>query len=282
MENNINIIKQSGEIDAFNKDKIFKSLSHTGADKEEIEKIIDLVQSKLYNGIGTKEIYKMVFNELKKSASHHASKYNLKNGILALGPTGFPFENFIGELLKYQGFKVKVGVTLQGHCVQHEVDVVAEKENKHFMIECKFHSSFKTKCNVRIPLYIQSRFLDVEKQWIKKEGHNKHNFHQGWVVNNTRFSEDAIQYANCVGIKLLSWDYPKNESLKDLISKFGLYPITCLNTLKKAEKQRLLNDQIVLCKHLCEDPSVLIKIGIKQNRINKILEDAHALCNSKL
>ncbi len=279
--NSIKVIKANGEKVVFQRDKLIVSLAKTGASESEVQKIVTEIETALYDGITTKEIYKKAFIQLKKNSRPTASRYKLKKGILELGPTGYPFENFIGELLKCQGFKVKVGVIVQGHCVQHEIDVVAEKENKHFMIECKFHSSFKTKCNVKIPLYIHSRFLDVEKQWIKKEGH-KHKFHQGWVVNNTRFSEDAIQYASCVGIKLLSWDYPKNKSLKGLISKFGLYPITCLNTLKKSEKQMLLNEEMVLCKHLCENAIILNKIGIKQNRINKILEDAHALCNSKL
>jgi AF1548-like protein len=134
---------------------------------------------------------------------------------------------------------------------------------------------------VKIPLYIHSRFLDVEKQWLTRKGH-KHKFHQGWVVNNTRFSADAIQYANCVGIKLLSWDYPIKESLKEQISYYGLYPITCLNTLKKSEKQLLLDKRIVLCKQLCSAPDVLNTIGVKQNRKKNILKDAHALCESSL
>ena len=146
------------------------------------------------------------------------------------------------------------------------------------MIECKYHSSFSTKCSVKIPLYIQSRFLDIEKQWTKKSDH-KHKFHQGWVVNNTRFSADAIKYGECIGLKLIGWDYPKKENLKQLISNSGLYPITCLNTLKKNEKQALLNKNVVLCKQLCENPSVLNQIGIKQNRILKIMEDAQALCS---
>jgi len=279
--NNFKIIKNNGEEVAFNRIKLIASLNKVGISEDIVQKIADDMESFLYNGISTKEIYKRIYNQLNKIARHKASRYHLKKGILELGPTGFPFENFIGELLKHQGFEVEVGVIVQGHCVKHEIDVVAEKGNKHFMIECKFHSSFKTKCNVRIPLYIQSRFLDVEKQWIKKRGH-KHKFHQGWIVNNTRFSDDAIQYAKCVGIKLLSWDYPPNESLKDQISKFGLYPITCLNTLKKYEKQMLLKDNIVLCEHLCKNSGVLIKIGIKQNRIKKIIDDAHALCNSIL
>lgn len=274
------IIKKSGEIVDFNRDKLMASLIKSSASELVAQKITTEIEALFYDGITTKEIYKKAFEKLKKHSRPTAARYKLKKGIMELGPTGFPFENFVGELLKYQGFKVKVGVIVQGNCVQHEVDVAAEKDSKHFMVECKFHSTFSTKCSVKIPLYIQSRFLDIEKQWIKQPKH-QHKFHQGWVVNNTRFSGDAIQYGECAGLKLLSWDYPKNESLKDLISKFGLYPITCLNTLKKSEKQELLNKNIVLCKQLCENPAVLNQIGIEQNSIKKIMEDANELCAIK-
>ncbi len=275
--NSIEIIKANGEKVDFRRDKLIASLTKSGALESVVKKVSTKIEATLYDGITTKEIYKEAFAQLKKHSRLTASRYKLKKGIMELGPTGYPFEKFIGELLKYQGYSVKVGVIVQGHCVQHEVDVVAEKDNKHFMIECKFHSSFNIKCSVKIPLYIQSRFLDVQKQWVKQEGH-QHKFHQGWLVNNTRFSKDAIQYGNCVGLKLLSWDYPKTGSLKEQISISGLYPITCLNTLKKSEKQQLLDKELVLCKHLCENPAVLNEIGIKQNRKKKILEDAHALC----
>jgi Restriction endonuclease/AF1548-like, C-terminal len=277
---NIKIIKENGEKSLFQKEKLIESFEKVGASEALIQKLIIEIEASLYNGITTKEIYIKAFKRLKKHSRIIASKYKLKRAIMELGPTGFPFEKFIGELLSHQGYSVNVGVIVQGHCVQHEVDVVAEKDNKHFMIECKFHNSINIKCNVKVPLYIQSRFLDVQKKWVKQEGH-QHKFHQGWVVTNTRFTKDAIQYGNCAGLKLICWDYPKNGNLKEMISLSGLYPITCLNILKKPEKQLLLDKSIVLCKHLCENSTVLYEIGISQNRIKNILEDAHQLCKSQ-
>jgi Holliday junction resolvase-like predicted endonuclease len=279
--NAIKIIKKNGETVDFNRDKLLASLAKSRASDVVIQKIVSEIENSLYNGISTSKIYKNVFEKLHEYSRPTASRYNLKKAIMELGPTGYPFENFVGELLKYQGYKVKVGVNIQGQCVQHEVDVVAEKGNQHFMIECKYHSSFKTKCSVKIPLYIQSRFLDIEKQWVKKPGH-QHKFHQGWIVNNTRFSKDALQYGSCMGLKLIGWDYPKKGSLKELISKSGLYPITCLNTLNTSEKLALLKKNIVLCKQLCENTSILKQIGIKPHKIKEIVEDANALCRSFL
>ncbi len=277
--NTIKIIKANGEKVPFEREKLIVSLTKAGASEVITHKITDDIEASLYENITTKEIYRTAFKELNKHSRAVASRYKLKRAIMELGPTGYPFEKFVGELLKQQGYRVKVGVIVQGNCVQHEVDVVAEKDNKHFMIECKFHNSVNIKCNVKVPLYIQSRFLDVEKQWVKKSGH-EHKFHQGWVVTNTRFTKDAIQYGNCIGLKLLSWDFPEKGSLRELIGISGLYPITCLNTLKKSEKQKLIEKNIVLCKHLCATPEVLNEINISENRRKNILEDAYQLCSN--
>lgn len=278
---NIIIIKESGDKAIFNRDKLRSSLQKSGASESSIQIIINEIESILFDGITTKEIYKRAFALLRKHSRPTASRYKLKKGILELGPSGFPFEKFVGELLKNQGYKINVGVSVQGNCVSHEVDIIAEKENNLYMIECKYHSLFKTPCTVKIPLYIQSRFLDIEKQWKKLPNHI-HKNHIGWLVNNTRFSSDAIKFGECVGLKLMSWDYPKGESLKDLISYSGLYPITCLNTISKAEKQQLLSNDIVLCKQLYQHKEILNKLGISKARKRKILDDAQALCKSNL
>lgn len=278
MKNTV-IIKESGDKVIFNSNKLRASLQKSGATEMSIQIIMDEINAILFDGITTKEIYKRAFALLHKQSRPTASRYKLKKGILELGPSGFPFEKFVGELLKNQGYKVNVGAIVQGNCVQHEVDIIAEKESNYFMIECKFHSSFKIPCNVKIPLYIHSRFLDLEKQWKEIPNHS-HKNHQGWLVNNTRFTSDAIQYGECVGLKMVSWDYPKGESLQDLISNAGYYPITCLNTITNAEKHQLLAKDIVLCKQLCEQKDVLNQLGISNSRIKKIVEDAQALCKS--
>jgi hypothetical protein len=280
MKNTIEIVKHSGNIVAFDVEKLIKSLNRSQVNEKLIQQIIEEVQKELYDGITTKQIYKMAFKILKDKSIISASKYKLKKAIMELGPSGFPFEKFASAILKNEGFDTKVGVIVQGKCVQHEVDVVALKDNKHYMVECKYHSHQGRFCNVKIPLYIQSRFLDIEAQWKKQEGHETR-FHQGWVFTNTRFSTDAIQYANCAGLKLLSWDYPLNFSLKNRIDALGLHPITCLFTLTKKEKKLLLNKGFVLSKDLCENPDSLISVGINKSRQKLILKESQELCKYK-
>tara|TARA_R110002072_G_scaffold166080_1_gene319298 strand:+ start:5558 stop:6376 length:819 start_codon:yes stop_codon:yes gene_type:complete len=271
----------SGEKAEFDKSKLKHSLERSGASDLVIQKVINEVTLSLYDGITTKEIYKKAFDLLRKTSQPStAARYKLKKAIMELGPTGFPFEKFVGKILSYEGFKTQVGVIVKGHCVNHEIDVIAQKNNQHFMIECKFHSDAGRYCNVKIPLYIQSRFKDVEAQWAKQSGHDN-KFHQGWVVTNTRFSGDAIQYGRCVDLYLLSWDHPIKDSLKERIDRSGLHPITCLTTLTKNEKQQLLDKGIVLCTDLISHPKLINSLEISKRRQKNILHETHELCNKK-
>ena len=276
---NVRITKRSGISVPFSEAKLINSLERSGASNSIIEIILKEVKSILYDGISSEEIYKTAFSHLRKSSRPTAARYKLKKAIYELGPSGFPFERFVGAVLKYEGYKTKVGVIVKGHCVNHEVDVVAEKENKHFMVECKFHSDKGRHCDVKIPLYIQSRFVDVEKQWRKKDGHET-KFHQGWIFTNTRFTSDAIQYGSCMGLMLIGWDHPKKGSLKERIDLSGLHPITCLTTITKHEKKQLLDKEKVLCMELCEHPELLKTIGVSEKRHKKILDEAHDLCKT--
>ncbi|MBQ4820943.1 ATP cone domain-containing protein [Aquimarina sp. MMG016] len=272
------IIKSSGEKVKFSLHKLRNSLKRSGADEKVVEQIIDKVLDELYQGITTKEIYNRAYALLKKKKSFFASKYKLKKAIYELGPTGFPFERFIAAILQYSGYEVKVGQIIKGKCVSHEVDVIARKNGKYILIECKFHSEEGRNCNVKVPLYIHSRFQDVIAL------HQNQDFvnmipDEGWVVTNTRFTKDATQYGECSGLYLLSWDYPKENSLKDRVDRLGLYPITVSTLLTNREKQFLLSRDVVLCKQLIGDVFYLDHLGISEQRKQKILKEITMLRN---
>jgi len=277
MNKSVLIKKYSGEYEAFDVNKLINSLRRSRADEDIIQDIARKVQEQIEEGMTTKKIYQLAFKMLKRKSRVSASKYKLKKALMELGPTGFPFEKLVGKLLAHEGFDTEVDVIVQGNCVQHEIDVIAQKDNNHYMIECKYHSDQGRVCNVKIPLYINSRFLDVEKNWERQKGHDT-KLHKGAVYTNTRFTTDAIQYGKCVGMLMSSWDYPRGNGLKDRIDKSGLHPLTALTTLTKAEKTKLLDEGIVLCKELHESPKLLEKIGIDNKRHKKILEDSRELC----
>ncbi|WP_431160553.1 ATP cone domain-containing protein [Flagellimonas beolgyonensis] len=272
------ITKSSGEKVRFSMAKLEKSLKHSGANDALVEEIVQRVQDELYPGITTREIHNRAFSLLKKKKSVYASKYKLKKAIYELGPSGFPFERFISGILHYSGYETKVGEVLQGTCVPHEIDVLAYKNGTLNIIECKFHGEDGLKCNVKIPLYINSRYNDVKGPLeSKKDKHFENTL--GWVVTNTRFSIDAHDYGKCAGLYLLSWDHPKDDGLKERIDRLRLYPITVSTLLSNREKQFLLNRDVVLCRQLVHDSFYLDHLGVSNGRKQRILNEMKSLCN---
>lgn len=275
----IHVVKASGNKEPFDPSKLRNSLTKAGASQEVVDEISNEIKDQLYDGITTQKIYRQAFRKLKSYSRKTAGHYKLKEAIFELGPDGFHFEKFIAEILKVQGYETKTGVIVEGDCVNHEIDVAANKENEYLLVECKFHNRKENICNVKVPLYIQSRFLDVKDNWAKLPGH-KNKMHKGMLATNTRFSEDAITYAECVGLRLLSWDYPKNAGIRDLISKLSLHPITSLSSLNAAEKKLLLDKGVLLCKQICSSKSILERDGINPRKINRIYREAREICNN--
>jgi hypothetical protein len=277
--NRIFVTKASGEAAPFSETKLRSSMKRAGATKEQMNEIVQKISESLYPGITTRKIYGIAFSILKGSSRPVAARYHLKKGLMELGPSGFPFEKFIGEVLKYQGYHTKIGEIVKGKCVNHEIDIIAAKDEQYFMIECKYHNLAGTVCNVKIPLYIHSRFKDIEFS-VQSLPQNVKSFNQGWLVTNTSFTRDAIQYGNCAGLKLLGWNYPKDNNLRSQIDSLGLYPITCLTTLTKSEKQTLLDKKIVLCQEIAHDENILLNAGIKPARIKSIMEEVMMICST--
>jgi len=272
---NIQVLKGNGEKVQFDPEKLKRALQNAGAGFGEQERITRQVESKIHNGISTRKIYRMAFDLLKKKSHKIAGRYRLKNAIMEMGPTGFPFEIIVGKIFETMGYEVKTGVFVQGKCIQHEVDVVARKPGEMIMVECKFHSDNRTKSSVQVPLYIQSRFLDVKAAW--EEQYGKSIRYRGGVVCNTRFSDDAVNYGICAGLLVISWDYPADKGLKYWIDKAGLHPVTSLISINKKDKQKLLDKGIVLCSQLHENRNFLQEMGFTENQIEKIIREAENL-----
>lgn len=274
------VIKASGEREPFNVEKLRSSLSRNGISDSEIDEIIRELNPLFRDGVTTQKIYREAYRLLRKRSARAAGRYKLKEAILELGPTGYPFERFISEIMIHLGFETEVGSIVQGDCVKHEIDVIAHKADQYFLVECKFHNKKENRCNVQVPLYIQSRFLDVKKNWTSQPGHEGQK-HTGYVVTNTRFTDDAITYAKCVGLRLLSWDYPSKNGLKDHISRLNLHPVTCLNSLAKAEKDKLLKNDVVLVQQIARDQKILDKTGVDKRKINRIYKEAQEIVREK-
>jgi len=278
MNNQPIIRKASGETEPFSQSKLESSLRRAGASEETIKEISGNIINGLTHGESTKNIYARAFRLLRKKRSGLAARYKLKKAILELGPSGYPFEHFIGQIMKNQGFHVETGQIVEGNCITHEMDVIATKESVQRLVECKFHNGQGKISNVQVPLYIRSRVDDIIKKRKEMPEYQGLNF-EGWVVTNTRFSLDAIKYGTCSGLNMLSWDYPRNHSLKDLIERDRIFPVTTLVNLTKKQKVMLAQKGIVLCRQLLEAPEEIASLGFTFSQRKKMEEELEELCS---
>ncbi len=239
----ISVIKATGEVEPFSEERVTSSLLRAGASPELAQKIISQVKPHLYQNIPSFEIYSLVMDRLKKEERDLAEKYNLKRAIMELGPTGYPFEKYVAEVLKAQNYQVQINQLITGRCVTHEIDIVAKNE-KTYMIECKFHAQTGGRTDIKEALYTYARFSD-----IKEKG-----FDVPWLITNTKLTQEAKAYAVCMGMKMTAWDYPAGESLRELIDKSQLHPITASTILSPQQKQALLEKGVVFC-HQSETPA---------------------------
>lgn len=269
----IEITKASGEKVPFEAEKLRRSLQRVGADEELIEQIVTEIKAALKPGMSTHAIYKIAFRLLRQKARTSAAKYHLKRAIMHLGVSGYPFEKYFAALLQHRGYKTLNDQIINGYCISHEVDVVARKENTEIIVECKYHHLQGLKCNVTVALYIKARFLDIE-QARKNSLMNM----ECWLVTNTRFTTDAMKYGRCAKLHLIAWDYPEKDSLKEMIEDARLYPITCITNLTKAELMRLVENNVVLCKTIRDDPKILDRLNLSPGRKNSVIQQCQKIC----
>lgn len=271
------IIKHSGNIVDFSSLKLKKSLLNSGASALDADIILEAIEKEIHDGVSTKQIYKQAFALLKKARNSHAARYNIKEAIRLLGPAGFFFEKYIARLFEAENHEVKTNLTLYGKCISHEIDILAKKDGVIAMIECKFHMGKDASSDVKVPMYILSRFND-----LKDKNHSVFNSHdmisKCWIVTNNRFTSDAIEFARCSQLNLMSWDFPEKDNIRTKINAHHLYPVTCLTSLSLAEKEKLLISDVILAKEIISNAECLEKIGISSSRIKNIMKEASELC----
>jgi len=273
----IMVVKRSGEYEPFSEGKVRSSLQRAGADEELIETIVSRVKRELHDGISTREIYSHVFSLLRELQSPVVSRYDLKSAIMELGPSGFPFERFVAGVLEVRGYDVAVDQIVQGKCVDHEVDVVAHKGGKHYMIEAKFHNQPGIKSDIKDALYTYARFLDVEEAWVEIAG-RRDQFYQAWLVTNTKVTSKVREYASCAGMRVTSWNYPPKDSLRSMVEKSGLHPVTCLQSLDREARARLVEQGIVFCRQLLERDVDFLS----RDQLEQVRKEARQACRGEV
>ncbi|MFH1867056.1 MAG: restriction endonuclease [Patescibacteria group bacterium] len=272
------IIKASGQKEQFNPEKLAATLQRVGVKQDQIEQVITKVEHSLSRQPTSQEVIRRALALLQQTDAVAAARYNLKRAIMNLGPTGFPFEQYISRLLEAYGYKVQTNVRTKGLCVNHELDVVAKKDKRHIMIECKYHNTPGIRSDVKVTLYTWARFLDIKKAWDQSQEHLDE-FHEAWLVTNTKCTHDAIQYARCAGLYIVSWRYPENNSLEELIDKKRIYPVTILLKGNKMIFSKLIRAGFLLAAEVAQSSlrELSKRAGLQERLLVSLYQEAVAL-----
>jgi Holliday junction resolvase len=271
------IKKASGIIEDFSSQKLLDSLVRSGAERDQAEEILEKIISEISPYTSTKKIYRLARKYLQRFNRASGLRYSLKRGLHRLGPSGYPFEKYFGEIMEQYGYRVDIGIILDGKCVKHEIDVFATNDREVVTVECKYRNTAENAPDVKIALYVYSRFQDLRP--VMKSRYPGRNF-TGWLVTNTRFTSEAIQYAECMGLRLKSWRYPEKNSLEKMIEDKKLYPVTVLSSLNSSQIRKLIDRRIILMKDLAQMSAKDIQrlLSLSESAAAAVKQQANDLC----
>jgi len=266
------IIKSSGDKAEFDPAKVKRSMLRGGADEKTADEILELLQKQLHDGMTTRQVYKIVFDQLKKHKACVACRYDLRNALLRLGPAGYKFEKYVASILNAYRYDAHAPEEdIEGSCVMHEVDVIAEKDNRKIFIEAKFRNQFNGNVDLKDTMATWARFLDlVDGSAVGKCPH----FDEAWIVTNARFSDRARQFGICKGMHMIGWNIPKERTFAQMVDHVSLYPVTVLDDLTQAELDKLSHHGIMLCKEVTEMDSNELqdKLDISEKRVLELVK----------
>ncbi|MCD6568642.1 hypothetical protein J7K70_00610 [bacterium] len=279
------VINSQGIKEPFSWRKIYYSAQRVGAPKPLARSIATQIQKKAYPGITTREIFKEIKKLLMKERPVSGIRYNLKTAIRHLGPTGFPFEKYIGAIFQTLGFSTQTNQLISGAAVAHyEIDLIAKKFRQLYIGECKFHSIPGNRVDLKVALYVYARFLDIKQGSFYRELAAKKIRFRPIVITNTKFTSLAIRYAEYYKIDLLGWRYPRERGLEYLIESEKLYPVTILPSITGDILSKLASKKIMLIQDLLKPQAskILLKLGVPKNKINVIQSEAQLLMQEEI
>jgi len=268
------VIKNKGEREPFSWRKIYLSAQRVGASKHLARKISTQIKNEVYDNITTKEIFGRIQQVLLQEEKGIGIRFNLKEAIRRLGPSGFPFEKYVGAIFEAQGFTVQLNQMIPGRCVTHEIDFLAKKGKQVLIAECKFHQMAGSRVDLKVALSTYACFLDLKSGNFFQKAGLKNLELKPFIITNAKFTSQVVQYANCMGISLLGWRHPDNQGLEYMIESQKLYPITILPSLRDHLLETFAKEKMMLAKNLLatELSKFARRLDIPEQKL-KILRD---------
>jgi len=270
------IVKADRTIEPFDEQRLATSLVRAGAGEQIAGRIAGRIAATIVPGTSSREVYARAFALLRKEGRPVAARYALRRALFEFGPSGHPFEDFVSHLFRAEGWSVETRKIIKGHCVPHEVDFYASNaaQNTYIAAELKYHNDPGYKTDLKIALYVKSRFDDI---FACDPGLRACPIDRGLLVTNTKFTTEAIAYAECAGVELLGWHYPETDNLFLRMSRAHIYPITTLTTLSPSEKRLLVNAGTIAVDMVRSDRTRLDVLRLPSTRVGELLAEADGL-----
>lgn len=270
------ITKADGTREAFDPQRLVLSLERSGVGELTARNITESITTTITPGTSSREIYTRAFSLLRREARPVAARYALRRALLELGPSGHPFEDFVSHLYRKEGWQVETRKIIRGKCVQHEVDLYAshKEQNEFLAAELKYHNDPGYKTDLKIALYVKSRFDDI---FACDASTRSCPIDRGILITNTKFTSEAIAYAGCSGVELLGWGYPVEQSLFIRMARARVYPITTLTGLSRAEKRLLMEGGVIAVDEIIENRRSLDLLHLSSERVGELLAEADGL-----
>jgi len=269
------VVNQQGQKEPFSFQKVLQSAKRVGATHRMAQEIAQKIEKEVVEGMETRVIFEKIKAFLVKEMPSASLKFSLKDAMRKLGPTGFPFEKFIGKVLEKNGYKVKLNQIVKGKCVEYEIDCLTEKGGEVYLVECKYRNLASDVVDTQNVAILYAKFLDITSKNTPLNGFK--GTINPLLATNAKFTTRAIKYANCVGVSLLGWKYPQTQGLERLIDENKLYPITILPSLNKNLLLLLNQAGIVLVDELLKANQNNQLNFIPANQLNRIISEAKLL-----
>ncbi len=270
------IVKADGSREVFDPVRLRISLERSGAGAHAAERITEIITNTVTPGAASKEIYARAFALLRKEGRPVAARYALRRALLELGPSGHPFEDLVSHLYRAEGWQVETRKMIRGKCVAHETDFYAShpERGEYLAAELKYHNDPGYKTDLKVALYVKSRFDDI---FACDPAVRACPIDRGLLVTNTKFTSEAIAYAECVGVELLGWGYPTDNNLFMRLSRAKVYPVTTLTSLTRTEKNQLIRQGTIAVDEILRDRHALDALHLPSERVGRLLAEAEGL-----
>ncbi len=268
------VTKADGKRQSFQRYKIVNTCLRMNVSEEVAEAVADKVEKKIYNGIPTHRVLKMVFEYLQLERSTFKHRIDLRRAISLLRPVP-DWEHFVQMLLGELGYAVTPNQIVRGRCVEHEIDAVARKDNETVLVEIKHHYKYHTSTGLDVCRIIRATFEDITEGYDL--GLNSINCTKTMIVCNTKLSNHARRYAKCRGIDHICWNVPLEHGLDLIIEEKKFHPITLIKNLDRKTEEKLGDKGIVLLRQLTEGNinELSKKTRIKRDKLEVLAQKAY-------